>query len=203
MTTEPWVQIGEPRPAFPVAGFFAGPDDLPGLPPDQLAAIRSLDLAERAEEQRHREELAERREMAENRALAESASRSHARGRQWNPSDPWRDYPSHAERVAEAFALQDAHLAAELRQAKAAAARLLREDFGIAAQVVVDSSQPRPQPPDGYLEPAVGEPPPTPGTSVDGASSGSAQRSWRQLGPGEPSYVRQRIARFRARVGRK
>lgn len=61
MTTDvtPWQNVGEPT-----AGFFASDSDLPpGLPYEQVVALRSLELAERAEEQRRQEELAERRDV--------------------------------------------------------------------------------------------------------------------------------------------
>jgi hypothetical protein len=57
MTTDvtPWQNVGEPT-----AGFFASDSDLPpGLPYEQVVALRSLELAERAEEQRRQEELAD------------------------------------------------------------------------------------------------------------------------------------------------
>jgi exonuclease VII large subunit len=192
----PWVQIGD----GPPAGFFDA--DLPGLAPDQAAAIRSLELAEKAEERERQERLAERMEQSHNRAIMEAIQRAHAAGEAWNPSDPWRHYPSHSQRVEEVFAYMDMQAAAELRQAKATAVRVLRE-HGVNAQVVVDASQPRPQLPGGSLEPAAGEQPPSPGTSLAGASSGTAQRARVPAlgpgvprGPGEAQYVRMRVRRF-------
>jgi hypothetical protein len=204
MTTDvtPWVVVGDPaRPA----GFFD--TDLPRLPPNQAPMLRRMEAAERAEERERQERLAERMEASHNRAIMEAIQRAHAAGEPWNPSDPWKHYPSHAERVSEAFALMDLQAAVELRQAKAAAVRVLRE-HGVNAQVVVDASQPPNLPGGGSLEPAAaGEAGPTPGTSLDGAPPGSAQRARVPArgpgvprGPGEAQYVRMRLNRFFART---
>jgi hypothetical protein len=210
MTTDvtPWQHVGDPAPP---AGFYAGPDDLLHLPPEQRAMIRSLELAEKAEERERQERLAERMEQSHNRAVAESISRAHAAGEQWDPANPWKHYPTHDQRVSEAFAVMDMQAAAELRQAKAAAVRVLRE-HGVNAQVTVDASQPRPHlPRGGSLEPATaGEPPPSPEDSLSPGPPGTAQRARVPArGPGlprhpvgEPGYNRLRIRRFFDRVGR-
>jgi hypothetical protein len=205
MTTEPWAYVGDPQPAFPPAGFIDG--DMPGLPYEQAMALRSLEAAERAEERKRAERLAERREAAENIAFAEAARRAHLVGQPWDPSRPLAHYPSREQRVAEAFAVMDMQAAAELRVARAAAAKVLRE-HGVAATVVIDANEPRPSP-GGSSSRLPGEPPPTPGTSEDGTPPGSAQRARVPArgpgvarGPGEAQYVRMRLARFRNRVGR-
>jgi hypothetical protein len=193
----PWVHVGEPGPP---AGFFD--TDLPGLPPDQAAMLRSLELAERTEERERQERLAERMEQSHNRAVAEAITRAHAAGEAWNPNDPWRHYPSREQRVSEAFAVMDMQAAAELRQAKAAAVRVLRE-HGVNAQVVVDASQPRPQLlPGGSLEPAAGESPPSPEAPPSaGFPPGTAQRAYGlPRGQGEANYVKLRLRRFRERT---
>jgi hypothetical protein len=201
MTTDtaPWQHVGEPTPP---AGFYSGPDDL-ALPPDQAAWFRRMEAAEKAEQREREERLAERMEASHNRAVAEAIQRAHAAGQAWNPADPWRFYPTHAQRVEEAFAYMDHQAAVELRQAKAAAVRVLRE-HGVNAQVTVDASQPRPHLPGGLLESAAGEPSPSPeGSSDRSLPPGTAQRAAMPArGPGEASYNRLRIARFFDRVGR-
>jgi hypothetical protein len=132
--SEPWLA------AEPTAGFIADVADAhPGLPPMTVVALHHAEAEERAAEQRRHDELEERREQPHNRAIAESISRSHAHGEAWRPDDPWRHYPDRETRIAEAFAVMDAQAAAELRQAKAEAARVLRE-HGVHAQVVVDAN---------------------------------------------------------------
>lgn len=197
-TTDPWVHVGEP--AAPPAGFGW---ELPGLPPEQAAMLRSLELAEKAEQRECEERLAEHQEQSYNRCVAEAITRAHAAGKPWNPADPWRFYPTHAQRIEEAFAAMDHQAAVELRQAKAAAVKVLRE-HGVNAQVTVDASQPRPHLPGGLLESAAGEPSPSPeGSSDRSFPPGTAQRAAMPArGPGEASYNRLRIARFFDRVGR-
>jgi hypothetical protein len=134
-----WAHLGEPR--RPIAGFIASDADWPGLPADQVAAIRSLEFAERAEERARAERVAEHREAAYNRMVAESISRAHAHGRQWDPQDPLRDYPSIAERTELVFAQMDAQSASELRAARREAAAVLRR-HGVHAMVTVDSNAP-------------------------------------------------------------
>jgi hypothetical protein len=206
MTTtdvQPWVHIGEPGPP---AGFFAG--DLPGLPPEQAHALRSLELAERAEQREREERLAEHQEQSYNRCVAEAISRAHAAGKPWNPARPFEFYPTHEQRVAEAFAVMDAQAAAELRTAKRDAARVLRE-HGIHSQVVVDSNggPPSPHPGGQSLSPGDTEPPAS--RSIGMASSGPEvaapplRRSGAPRLPGEDTYIRMRARRFFDRVGRK
>ena len=139
-TDTPWAAVGEPTAGF----FYAAGDDLPGLPYAQRMALRSLEAAERLEERRRQEQLAEHHEQAYNRAVAESISRAHAAGKPWNPANPLEFYPSRDERVAMAFNEMDMRAAAELRAAKQAAVRTLR-DHGINALVVLDASQPAPR----------------------------------------------------------
>jgi hypothetical protein len=206
MTTqiEPWISVGDPR---PLAGFYGGPDDLPGLPADQVAAIRNMEQAERAEERERQERLAERMEQSHNRAVAEAIARAHASGEPWDPANPWKHYPDHATRIAEAFAIQDAQIAAELRQAKRAAAKLLRE-HGVNALVTVDANQPQSPHPAGPEPSGEGAQPPA-SRSIGMASSGPGvaatplRRSGAPRLPGENSYVRLRTRRFFDRVGRK
>jgi hypothetical protein len=81
--------------------------------------------------------------------------RAHRAGEAWDPSDPWRFYPTHEQRVEEAFALMDMRAASELRQAKREAARVLAE-HGVHAQVVIDSNateSPHPGPAAGDASP--------------------------------------------------
>jgi hypothetical protein len=211
MTTDvtPWQHVGDPAPPVDpalLAGF--GWEHL-NLPDDQRAMLRSLELAEKAEQREREERLAERMEQSHNRAVAESISRAHAAGEQWDPSNPWKHYPTHDQRVSEAFAVMDMQAAAELRVARAAAVKTLRE-HGVAAQITLDASEPRPHLPGGSLEPAAGEVGPTP-EPLAGASSGTAQRARVPArGPGlprhpvgEPGYNRLRIRRFFNRVGRR
>lgn len=133
-----WAHVGEP--AAPPAGFGW----IPGLLPEHAAALRSMEFAEKLEQREREERIAERQEMAYNLAVAESMSRAHAHGERWDPADPLRFYPSVAERTGEVFAAMDMQAAAELRQARREAAKVLA-DHGIHAQVVVDSNQPAPR----------------------------------------------------------
>lgn len=107
-------------------------------------------------------------------AVAEAISRAHAHGEPWRPDDPWRFYPTRDERIAEAFAAMDANVNAQLRQAKAEAARVLR-DAGVHAQVVIDSQQDVKSPPVAAMPPGLGgSPGPPPGAA---SRSGVAARA--------------------------
>lgn len=169
----PWAHIGEP--AAPLAGFGW---ELPGLPPEQAAMLRSLELEEKREERERQERIAERADASYNRMVAESMSRAHAAGEPWDPANPLKHYPTIDQRIGQAFAMTDAQANAELRQARRAAARVLRE-HGVHAQVVVDANQPA----SGH------ELPPVP---VSSPPSG--------LGPGGPSSAGEAARSRRARV---
>jgi hypothetical protein len=185
---EPWQQVGERR---PLAGFIDS--DFPGLPYEQAVALRSLELAERREEQARQEQLAERREASLNRAIMEAHRRAGIAGERWDPKDPWRHYPSHEQRVAEAFAALDANVAVEMRQARQAAAAVLRE-HGVFGQVTVDSGQPAPKP---DLTSVPGQTPSPSGAAGIGpgpTGSGAATRGI----PSAVDYREDRSARARA-----
>jgi hypothetical protein len=155
-----------------------------------------------AEERERAERIAARREQAENMALAEAARRAHRAGQPWDPGNPLAHYPTREQRVSEAFAIMDMQAAAELRVARAAAAKVLRE-HGVNAQVVIDANEPRPSL-GGSSRRLPGEPPPTPEEPLElPGPSGSAQRARTPArgpgvarGPGEPQYVRMRLRRF-------
>jgi hypothetical protein len=158
--SEPWQHVGEPPPVFDPTTLAGWGWDLQ-LPPDQAALLRSLELAEKAEAREREERLAARMEAASNMAVAESITRAHRAGEQWDPRQPLKHYPPITVRIEEAFAMQDMHVATELRAAKQAAAAVLRE-HGINAQVVIDPSagqSPSPSAPGAFgaspREPAV------------------------------------------------
>jgi hypothetical protein len=202
---DPWQHVGEPTPAFDPAALAGWGWELQ-LPPEQAQLLRSLELAEKAEQREREERLAERHEHALNRATAEAISRAHASGEPWDPANPWKHYPDHATRIAEAFAIQDAQIAAELRQAKRAAAKVLRE-HGVNALVTVDANVPQSPHPGGQsLSPGGTEPPAS--RSIGMASSGPEvaapplRRSGAVRLPGEDRYTRMRVRRFFDRVGR-
>jgi hypothetical protein len=200
MTTNaaaPWAHVGEP--AQPLAGFGW---DLPGLPPEQAAMLRSLELAERAEERERQERVAERREQSYNAMVAESISRAHAHGRPWDPTNPLEHYPTPAQRIDRAFAAMDMQANANLREAKREAAKVL-QSYGVGAQVTIDAGHP-PSPPPGRLAAPPGDSEPPASRSVTDSVPGAAAHSYGlPRGPGEASYNRLRIARFFDRVGRK
>jgi hypothetical protein len=101
----------------------------------------------------------------------------------------------------------DAQAASELRQAKHAAAKVLRE-HGVNAQVVVDANQPRsPLPGVPSDSSSGGESPPAPGFSLPGPEAAAQRHTSRRTGvprlPGEDAYMQLRVKRFFGRVGRK
>jgi hypothetical protein len=92
----------------------------------------------------------------------------------------------------------DAQAAAELRDAKRAAARTLAE-HGVHAQVVVDANECPSSPPPG--QGSAGEPPASGATPGPGPAPGPEVRRYGlPRGKGEASYVKLRLARFRARL---
>jgi hypothetical protein len=201
--SDPWRHDGEPAPVFDPAALAGWGWELQ-LPPDQAAMLRSLELAEKAEQHEREERLAERHEAAQNVAIAESIRRAHAAGEAWNPNDPWKHYPSHEQRVAEAFAAMDMQAAVELRAARREAAQLLAS-HGIHAQVLVDSNAPQ-SPPPGVTGSSPGDSEP-PVSRAQGMAPGVPEVRHRYglpRGGNESGYVRLRLARFRKRTeGRK
>jgi hypothetical protein len=208
MSTEPWAASDEAIERAKIRRQLAGFGWDTPLHPEQAAVLRSMELAERAEERERQERLAERMEQSHNRAVVEAISRAHAAGQPWDPADPWRFYPSHAQPVEEAFALMDAQTAAELREAKRAAAKVLRE-HGVHAQVVVDAGAPTSPHPGGQsLSPGDTEPP-APGVSRTGfppvpeaaAPSPSRRHGIFVKDPArEANYSRMRIRQWRDRI---
>jgi hypothetical protein len=146
-SVEPWVAVDD-EPTAPPAGFGW---DFP-LPPGQATASRRMELAEKAEERERQERLAEHMEASHNRAVMEAMTRAHAANEAWDPSDPWKHYPTHGQRVEEAFAYMDLQAASELRVAKREAAKVLRE-HGVEAVVVVDANAPESQSPSPGVAP--------------------------------------------------
>jgi hypothetical protein len=205
--SDPWQHVGEPTPTFDPAALAGFGWELQ-LPPEQAALLRSLELAEKAEQREREERLAERMEASHNRAVAESITRAHAAGQPWDPSDPWRFYPTHEQRVEEAFAVMDAAASAELRDAKRAAARVLAE-HGVHAQVVIDANEPKsPHPGALTVSPGAASEPPVsraqgmaPGVPEVAAPTPSRRHGTFVKDPArEANYSRMRVRRWRDRT---
>jgi hypothetical protein len=138
--SEPWVSDDEAVERAAIRRELGFGWDHPNLPPDQLLMLRSMEAAERAEERERQERIADRAQRAEDWAFAEAAHRAHLAGEHWDPSQPLKHYPTRAQRAEMAFAAMDLQLAVDVRAAKQAAARVLR-DHGVTGQVIVDASQ--------------------------------------------------------------
>jgi hypothetical protein len=154
-----------------------------------------MEADERAEREKR---LAKRVEASDKLANEIARDWAHAKGQPWNPSDPWKHYPTRDELIQAEFARMDHEAAKELAAARRAAARVLAE-HGVHAQIVIDSNAYESPHPAGPEPSGEGAQPPA-SRSMAASGPGVRHRYGLPRGANEPGYVKLRLARFRTRL---